>query len=73
MNNQIDKEEYNPILIKIFDYKKHGLKFGLFQCKCGNEFEAYLYNLISGRTKSCGCMARKLTSIREKINKFFLS
>ena len=45
-------------LIKIISFKKSGRKFykyGLFQCKCGDVKEAYLHNVLSNRTTSCGC------------------
>lgn len=34
---------------------------GLFECPfCGNEFEAYLNNVMQGRQRSCGCAKGKL-------------
>ena len=53
------KREQRLELIKITGFKKSGRKFykvGLFQCSCGNEKEAYLHNVLAGRTTSCGCM-----------------
>lgn len=34
------------------------------KCDCGNVITAQTGNLISGTTKSCGCLARELSSIR---------
>lgn len=31
----------------------------LCMCECGNEKVAYLFNVLSGRTKSCGCLAKE--------------
>ena len=31
---------------------------GTFQCRCGNTFDAQVWNVIGGRTKSCGCLKR---------------
>jgi hypothetical protein len=45
-------------LIKITGFKKSGRKYykiGLFQCFCGETKEAYLHNVLSNRTRSCGC------------------
>lgn len=45
-------------LIRFTGFKKSGKKFyktALFQCKCGNEKEAYLHNVLANRTTSCGC------------------
>jgi len=49
-----------PVLINYLGTKKVGIlqnnhKYGLFQCQCGNTFEAYLSGVKSGNTKSCGC------------------
>lgn len=30
----------------------------LYQCACGKYFSAYKYNVLSGHTKSCGCLGR---------------
>jgi hypothetical protein len=32
----------------------------IFQCNCGKTFSATLSNVSSGKTKSCGCLARSL-------------
>lgn len=32
----------------------------LFRCDCGVEFESYAFNVSSGRTKSCGCLRRRM-------------
>lgn len=29
---------------------------GIFKCSCGIVFEAQVWNVLGGRTKSCGCM-----------------
>ncbi|WP_298347920.1 hypothetical protein [uncultured Dokdonia sp.] len=42
---------------------------GKFVCNCGNEFEADLDNVKRGRTKSCGCLRRKLNSTKAELNK----
>lgn len=37
---------------------------GVFQCKCGNEFESAIRWIVSGNTSSCGCWAYDSRSIR---------
>lgn len=37
------------------DERRRGYKVGRFLCECGQETEAPLYRVKSGRTKSCGC------------------
>lgn len=47
---------------------------GLFRCSCGNEIRAWIYNVRSGHTRSCGCHqadvrsqnAEKLSEWRQK-------
>lgn len=36
------------------------------KCSCGNECDVRAYSLKSGDTKSCGCLAKKLSSERNK-------
>ena len=36
------------------------------QCECGNVVEVLAYNLTSGHTKSCGCLAKEQSSQRMK-------
>lgn len=57
LNNQIPSM---PVLIEYLGTKKvgvaqHNHKYGVFQCQCGNTFEAFLSGVKSGNTKSCGC------------------
>jgi hypothetical protein len=46
-------------------------RFGLFKCKCGNEFETQLDNVRFGDTKSCGCST--ISDRAEKIKTHGLS
>ena len=45
----------------------------LFRCKCGKEITALTSNVVSGHTKSCGCLARdlKLQQAQELIGKTY--
>ena len=48
-------EVYNRwTIIKIINGKKC-----IAKCECGNEKEVYTNNIISGKSKSCGCLARE--------------
>lgn len=42
--------------------------FWLCRCECGKEKEIYQYSLTSGATKSCGCLAAKFSSLRNREN-----
>ena len=37
-----------------------GVPYWLCRCRCGNEKRVLAYSLLSGHTKSCGCMKREL-------------
>lgn len=37
----------------------HGTPYWLCRCKCGNEKRVLVYNLLDGRTLSCGCLCRE--------------
>ena len=41
---------------------KYSQALGLFKCKCGKEFNALIYHVRSGNTKSCGCIQKKAVS-----------
>lgn len=41
-----------------------GVPYWLCRCRCGNEKRVLAYSLLSGHTKSCGCMKREL--VRER-------
>lgn len=32
------------------------------RCICGTNFQVYMYNVLSGHTKSCGCLTKQLIS-----------
>jgi len=34
---------------------KKKARYGMFKCKCGNEFKAQTYGVKSGNTSTCGC------------------
>ena len=36
-----------------------GVPYWLCRCRCGNEKRVLVYSLLSGHTKSCGCMSRE--------------
>jgi hypothetical protein len=39
--------------------KKTKNRKAIYLCDCGREFEAFIYNVKSGNTKSCGCYFKK--------------
>ena len=43
-------------LAKVIGQSRTVKRFALFQCSCGNKFEAILLQVKNGNTKSCGCL-----------------
>lgn len=41
-----------------------GTPYWLCRCRCGNEKRVLVYNLLSGNTKSCGCLHREKSVTR---------
>lgn len=39
--------------------KRNGKRYALCRCDCGTVREFDIYNLLSGRVKSCGCLSRE--------------
>lgn len=42
----------------------HALRRSWVRCKCGKEFIVLNVSLLKGNTRSCGCLARELASLR---------
>ena len=51
------------------EHSKVKVKYGLFKCFCGNEFEAQTYDIEKGRQKSCGCLKVKHNCWKEPLYK----
>lgn len=45
-----------------------GMRGARLRCDCGNEYTARIRHLISGNTKSCGCLYRELARDRGRLN-----
>lgn len=43
-------------------FRENGIRVVPCICDCGNKKNVYIFNLIKGKTKSCGCYANELTS-----------
>ena len=56
------------IAIKNIGTNKHNQAIWHCKCDCGNECEVIATNLLLGKTKSCGCLSRELTSKRSCID-----
>lgn len=43
----------------LYCYGKNRQTYARCVCDCGNEKDIYLYNILKGATKSCGCLERE--------------
>lgn len=46
----------NLVVLRLCGKTKHGCRIFLCRCVCGTEKQVEISNLISGHTKSCGCL-----------------
>lgn len=56
-----------PKLIKVLDGP--GRKRGLYLCDCGAKFETLVQSVRKARTKSCGCLRRRMALEKMSANK----
>lgn len=65
---QIIKEgdKFGRLTAVRFDHKVKTHQYWTFKCSCGNEKAIYIYDVMIGKTKSCGCLKKKLMSERFK-------
>jgi hypothetical protein len=54
----------DPRFIQLVRRNAKSQRVSLYACGCGREFEALEYNVASGHTQSCGCLADKSRSSR---------
>lgn len=70
---EVDKK-YGKLTIIDETRDKRNFIYYLCKCECGNEIKVYRSNLISGKTKSCGCYKKKkLKELYSKENEFYIS
>ena len=51
-------KKYNKLLVLQFSHKIGNKKYYLCKCDCGNTKKIYKDHILSGHTKSCGCISR---------------
>jgi hypothetical protein len=55
-------------LIEVLDVTSlSGQVFGFFRCDCGTEKAILFTNVISGRTKSCGCLHKEILAANQRL------
>ena len=61
-------QKFNNLTVLEFSHRKGTSYFWKCKCDCGKEVIVQYAHLRSGNTQSCGCLNRKLASIRAKEN-----
>lgn len=61
--------EFDRLTVIEYHHTVNGLSYWRCRCKCGNEKIIRGQCLLSGESKSCGCLARELSSIRNSTHK----
>ncbi len=57
-------DRYNNLIVEKIGIKnKHNQSFLICRCSCGNEVSCMPHNLITGKTKSCGCLKQEKLKI----------
>lgn len=46
--------------VRKYDVTDYGSARWVFRCDCGTEFVAHVNNVLSGNTRSCGCIRSEL-------------
>ena len=53
-------QRFGALVVTGFSGKRDGKRYWLCQCDCGNVTEVWQSNLLSGHTKSCGCLQNQI-------------
>lgn len=59
LNKNHTNKRYGILIGIKYSKTKNHKKYWIFKCDCGNYMEAQPYSVISGNTKSCGCLTKK--------------
>lgn len=52
-------EKYNSLTVLRYSHSEGNFKYYTCQCDCGNIKNIQIYNLIKGKSKTCGCISIK--------------
>jgi len=66
--NDLINKKYNKLTVigETKEKDKFGNKLWICKCECGNSTIISTHNLISGHTKSCGCLHKEVLSNKNK-------
>lgn len=74
MEDELEKEYHKPLLLEDLGMRfssensKQKIRYGIFKCFCGKEFEAIMSNIKRGHTKSCGCLKTNIDKIIHRLS-----
>ena len=61
----LEGQQFGRLTVKHFHgYTKNASKLWLCECECGNTTVVSTHRLVSGHTKSCGCLHKDLLKLR---------
>ena len=55
---QLKNKKFGKLTVIHFIYTKAKYRYWKCKCECGNEVNVIGFHLVSGHTKSCGCIKR---------------
>lgn len=56
MKHNLEGKKFGRLTVLSYGCKRKNKHYYKCKCECGNNKEVYSYNLMSGHTKSCGCL-----------------
>ena len=62
----LEGKKFHRLTVNSYQGKLNKSQLWLCTCECGNKTLANTNNLNKGHTKSCGCLARELTKVRNR-------
>lgn len=66
-----EPREYDRLTVFEFAGVKNGSPYWKCQCRCGNIAEVRTHNLITRKTKSCGCLVGDLNKIQKTTHGYY--
>ena len=62
--NKVPGTRLTPV--RFLGLNKRGQALYLYECDCGEEYAGRVDNVMSGNTRSCGCLRRETTAEKWK-------
>ena len=59
LTEDLSSRQFGNLTVLVRDQNRNGLRYWRCSCRCGNESVVRESYLLTGRTRSCGCLQRK--------------